>query len=151
MAGAPRGAWKRFTSQSGAHIGGRSIKVYICAGCETWHEGTRPAQCPYCGRLDFDKFDSKTEAKDWARLCMLQRRGKIANLRRQVPFQLLTVHERTGKPVAFAKLVADFVYDDLETGEVGVIHDSKGHAITPEAKLKLRCMEASGRTVKLSP
>lgn len=148
---APKKAWQRFRSQSGAHIGARSIKIYVCASCEVWNEGARPAQCPHCGRMDFEKFDSKTEAKDWARLSMLQRRGRIANLRRQVPFQLLTVHERTGKPVAFAKLVADFVYDDLVTGEVGVVYDSKGDAITPEAKLKLRCMEASGRTVKLSP
>ena len=142
--------WTRFKTQSGSDIGRKSIKVYICCGCERWHEGERPAQCDECGRLDFERFDSKTEAKDYMRFRMLQKRGKIANLRRQVPFALLTIHEATGKPVQFAKLVADFVYDDLDAGLTGVIYDSKGDAISPEAKLKLRCMEMSGRTVKLS-
>ncbi len=145
-----RREWTGYRTAAGSDISRRSIKVWLCAGCGAWHEGTHPGQCIECGRLDFDKFDSKTEAKDWARFRMLEKRGKIANLRRQVPFWIEVVHVRTGKPVPAMKYIADVVYDDLETGEKDVIYDSKGSAIAPEAKIKLRCMELSGRTVKLS-
>jgi hypothetical protein len=145
-----KGAWKKFRTASGHDIGRKAIRVYICSGCERWHEGSKPAACEECGRMDLINFDSKTEAKDWMRLVMLQKRGKIANLRRQVRFPLLTIHERTGKPVQFGVYIADMVYDDIDAGLTGVVFDSKGGAISPEAKLKLRCMEMSGRTVKLN-
>lgn len=99
--------------------------------------------------MDFDRFDSKTEAKRWASLRLQERAGEIADLQRQIRFPLLTIDERTGKPVKFAEYVADFRYRIISTGEV-VIDDSKGGAISPDAALKLRIMEASGRTVTLT-
>ena len=142
--------WTNYKTKAGSDIGRKAVQVWICRGCEAWHDTKHPGACQYCGRMDFDAFPSKTEAKDFMRLRMLEKRGKIANLRMQVSFPLLTVHERTGKPVQFAVYIADYVFDDLMSGQTGVIYDSKGDAISPEAKLKLRCMEMSGRTVKLS-
>lgn len=145
----PRREWTRFRTQAGSDIGRKAVKVWICRGCEAWHDTKHPVQCSYCGRMDFDSFPSKTEAKDHMRFRMLEKRGKIANVRRQVPYPLFTI-DQGGKPVQFATYIADYVFDDLETGQTGVIYDSKGEAIAPEAKLKLRCMEVSGRTVKLT-
>lgn len=153
---APKRAWRRFHQQGGADIAKRSIVVFVCRGCGLWHERPNagptkgaPAQCQSCGRMDFDRFDSKTEAKRWAALRLQERAGEITDLQRQVRFPLLTVDERTGKPVKFGEYVADFRYRIIATGEV-VIDDSKGGAISPDAALKLRIMEASGRTVTLT-
>lgn len=157
---APKRAWRGFSQQGGADIGRRAIVVYVCKHCGAWHERPNsgatkgpPAQCINALCVwpigEFDRFDSKTEAQQWAKIKLREREGRITELRRQVRFPLLTVDERTGKPVKFADYVADFVYLDVATGEV-VIEDSKGGAISPEAALKLRVMESSGRTVTLT-
>lgn len=153
---APKRAWRQFHQQGGADIGRRAIVVFSCRGCGLWVERPNsgpikgaPAQCQSCGRMDFDRFDSKTEAKRWATLRLLERAGEITDLQRQVRFPLLTIHDRTGKPVKIGEYVADFVHRDVKTGEL-VIEDSKGGAISPEAALKLRIMEHSGRTVTLT-
>lgn len=152
---APKRAWRGYGRASGADIAKLAIVVYVCEKCGLWHErpnsGTLrgpPPQCNSCGWLGFDRFDSKTEATRWASLKLRQRAGDIADLQRQVRFPLLTIHERTGKPVKFGEYHADFVYRIVETGEV-VIFDSKGKVISPDATIKLRIMEASGRTVTL--
>lgn len=153
---APKRAYRAFNRASGYDIGKRATVVYVCRGCGLWVErpnaGTikgPPSQCIKCGRLDYDRFDSKSEAMRWAVLRRNLAVGQIADLRRQVRYPLLTVDERTGKPVKFGEYIADFVYHDLHTDEV-VIEDSKGSAISPEAELKLRIMEHSGRTVTLT-
>lgn len=153
---APKRAYRAFNRASGYDIGRKAIVVYVCCGCGLWVERPNagaikgpPTQCQGCGRMDFDRFDSKGEAMRWAALRLSQRAGTIADLRRQVRYPLLTVDDRTGKPVKFAEYIADFVYRDTSTNEV-VIEDSKGSAISPEAELKLRVMEHSGRTVTLT-
>lgn len=143
---AAKAAWRKFGRINGSDLGRMAIKVHICTGCGEWHEGKKPAQCR-CGVMSFDTFDSKTEAKRWAQLRMLERAGHISGLRRQVPFPLMTVG-REGLACRFADYIADFVY--TENGE-RVIEDSKAkNGISPEASLKLRIMEAMGLPVKLT-
>lgn len=140
-------AWRNFARINGSDLGRLAIKVHICCGCGTWYEGKKPVQCDMCGRLDFDDFDSKTEAKRWANLRLLERAGEISDLQRQVPFPLMTI-TADGKPVRWATYLADFVY--TENGS-RVVEDSKARSgISPEAALKLRCMEAAGISVRLT-
>lgn len=71
-------------------------------------------------------FDSRKEARRWQELCLLQRAGKITDLRRQVPFELIPAQYADGKCVERAvKYVADFVY--TENREV-IVEDVKSEA-----------------------
>jgi len=76
--------------------------------------------------LDGIKFDSKREARRWAELCLLERAGEIADLRRQVPLELEgrdgPLLTRTGRHM---RLTVDFVYVDKRTG-LTVYEDAKG-------------------------
>lgn len=84
--------------------------------------------------LDGIKFQSKREATRYAELKLLQRAGKISDLRLQVPFELLPTQRRNGKVVERpATYIADFVYCD-KSGEL-VVEDAKGHR-TKEYVLK---------------
>lgn len=139
-------AWRGYARLNGSDLGRMAIRVHICTSCGEWHEGKKPAQCR-CGMMAFDSFDSKGEAKRWAQLGLLERGGHISELRRQVPFPLMTIG-REGLATKFAEYVADYVY--VENGQ-RVIEDHKARSgISPEAALKLRCMEAAGNTVKLT-
>ena len=90
--------------------------------------------------LDGTVFDSHKEARRWDELLLLQRAGKITELRRQVKYELIPAqyetYERYGKKGQRLKdgvrlleksvcYVADFVYTITETGE-NVVEDSKG-------------------------
>lgn len=57
-------------------------------------------------------FDSKKEAKRYAKLKLLERTGRIKELRRQVPFTLIPkILDQNGKCIQRAcKYYADFVY-----------------------------------------
>ena len=85
-------------------------------------------------------FDSYKEASRWEQLLLLQRAGKITDLQRQVKYELLPNQYETfprvsksGKPLQDGKrlverkveYVADFVYHDVETGEL-IVEDTKG-------------------------
>ncbi len=76
--------------------------------------------------LDGIPFDSRREAKRWAELCLLERAGEIADLRRQVPLMLEgrdgPLLTRTGRRM---RLTVDFAYTDLRTG-LTVFEDAKG-------------------------
>lgn len=65
-------------------------------------------------------FDSQREYKRWGELKLLQSAGKISNLRRQVPYELIPKRGR----LRAIKFVADFVY--TENGKE-VVEDSKGY------------------------
>lgn len=135
---------------NGSDAAKRARKVFVCRGCGLWHYDKKPAQClaKTCGRLDFDMFDSIGEAKRWARLQLLQQVGEISELRRQVPFALMTVG-RAGLAVKWAEYVADFVYVETATGQQ-VIGDHKPVAgMSPDAALKIRCMAAQGLPVTI--
>ncbi len=76
--------------------------------------------------LDGIPFDSKREAKRWAELCLLEKAGEVADLRRQVPLMLEgrngPLLTRTGRRM---RLTVDFAYTDLESG-LTVYEDAKG-------------------------
>lgn len=64
-------------------------------------------------------FDSKHEAEIYKELKMLERVGKIDNLRLQVPFELQPAYEIDGKKRRSITYVADFVYTDCQTRQNG--------------------------------
>ena len=89
--------------------------------------------------IDGIKFDSKREASRWCDLRLMLRAGAIADLKRQVPYQVSV------NSVPVFKYMADFTY--LRNG-VLVVEDSKGMR-TPIYRLKKRCVEAQyGITIR---
>ena len=144
--GKGRGGFKKLT---GARAGAIAVKVAQCRGCGLQcRPGEKPKQCLECGRMDFYWHDSTAEASRSATLSMLEKRGKIEELERQVRFPLFAARLIDGKwvHVKVAVYVADFVY--IENGKQ-VIEDVKG-GMTDVASLKLRWMEAMGLPVKLT-
>lgn len=91
--------------------------------------------------VDGIEFDSQKEGHRYKELRLMERAGKINQLRLQVPFELIpnqyetvTVQLKT-KTKQVQKLVerkveyvADFVYNDLESGET-VVEDVKGYRL----------------------
>lgn len=74
--------------------------------------------------VDGEVFDSKKEYKRFVELTLLERAGKITNLRRQVKYELLPSQRIDGKvverPVSY---YADFAYD--QDGKT-IVEDTKG-------------------------
>lgn len=73
-------------------------------------------------------FDSKKEAQRFAELRYMQMGGLICDLRTQVRYILIPTQydEETGKVIERAvTYIADFVYQDLRTGQM-VVEDAKG-------------------------
>lgn len=130
---------------SGGAIGKMTVRVFKCSGCGAEHKGTKPKQC-FCGRMDFEKFDSRGEAARWNNLLLQEKAGIISGLVRQIDFPLMATNKK-GERVKAAVYKSDFCYVINETGEQ-VIEDFKS-LITPEANLKLRWMEAMGLPVKI--
>lgn len=74
--------------------------------------------------VDGRKFDSKHEARRYTELKLLQRAGKISDLRCQVPFLLIPSQYENGRCIEReCKYIADFTY--RENGEL-VVEDAKG-------------------------
>lgn len=65
-------------------------------------------------------FDSQRELRRWGELKLLERAGKISDLKRQVAYELIP---KRGKLRAIS-FIADFVY--TENGHT-VVEDSKGY------------------------
>lgn len=86
-----------------------------------------------------EKYRSKREARRHQALLLLQRAGKIADLQREVPFELAPKVKIEGEPRARPALryVADFVY--FEAGQL-VVEDAKGMP-TPVYRLKKHLMQ----------
>ena len=104
--------------------------------------------------VDGIRFDSKREAEYYVIYKNMQRNGKIANLRRQVPFEIIPAvyrdevkHLKTKDKIVqkciqkATNYYADFVYDDPITGITHVI-DVKGGKVTKEYALKKKMMLA---------
>lgn len=73
--------------------------------------------------IDNEEFDSVYEYERWCELRLLERAGKITNLRRQVPFELIpTLHDADGKTYRKTVYWADFVY--VENGN-SIVEDAK--------------------------
>ena len=139
-----RPSFRGLGKASGAAIGKLAVKVYECNGCGIQHKGDRPAQCIGCGRLDFTKIDSVTEANRLGELRLLQNAGIISDLQFQVPFDLMAWRPG-GVGVKVGRYIADFQY--FRDGQ-RIIEDAKG-AISPEAQLKLRWMAGMGMPVTI--
>ena len=87
-------------------------------------------------------FDSKREAARYKELKLLQEAGEIKGLQMQMPFELIPAKyehferfsEKTGKKLKdgvrcvekSCVYLADFVYQDVKTGE-WIVEDAKGH------------------------
>lgn len=78
--------------------------------------------------------DSRKEAQRWAELQMLEKANLIRNLRRQVKYELIPKQEGE-RSVTY---IADFVYDDLESGK-HIVEDCKGMR-TPAYIIKRKLM-----------
>ena len=83
--------------------------------------------------IDGIEHDSKKEATRWMELQMLQRAGEIANLRRQVTFELIP--KQDGERAC--NYIADFVYLD-KSGKT-IVEDAKG-VRTDVYKIKRKLM-----------
>lgn len=71
--------------------------------------------------VKIDGFDSRAERDRYNELCLLERAGKIKNLQRQIPFELIpSQKEKKERPVKF---IADFVYYENDSP---VVEDKKG-------------------------
>ena len=95
-------------------------------------------------------FDSGSEGQYYLVLKDLLQEGKIANLERQVPFEVIPEvweerikHLKTKDKVEKKRIqqatyyIADFVYDDLETGE-HVVVDVKSEATRSDPVYRLK-------------
>lgn len=95
--------------------------------------------------IDGIKFDSKKEARRYAELMMLHKRGEISHLRLQQEFTLMESFKTPqGKKVNGIKYRADFTY--FKDGEY-VIEDVKGMK-TKEYELKKKLMADKGYFIK---
>lgn len=81
-------------------------------------------------------YDSSKEAKRAAELELLQRAGKIKNLRRQVKFTLQEGFLYEGRKIRAIEYIADFVYE----ADGLIIEDVKGYR-TPEYKIKAKMLK----------
>lgn len=93
-------------------------------------------------------FDSRKEFNRWRELQILEAAGRIENLRRQVPFELIPEQReldvlgprggrKPGKLIERScKYIADFVY--RQDGKT-IVEDCKGMR-TPEYKIKRKLM-----------
>ena len=91
----------------------------------------------YCNekiQIDGQKFDSKKEARRFMQLEILRKQGLISNLRCQVKFELIP--KQDGERAC--NYIADFVYEDISTGET-VVEDVKGFK-TADYKIKRKLM-----------
>lgn len=77
---------------------------------------------------DGQVFDSVKEYHQWGCLKLLERAGKISDLKRQVKYVLIPAQkDQTGRVVEREiSYIADFEYVDLERG-VKVVEDVKGY------------------------
>lgn len=83
--------------------------------------------------IDGFKFDSKREANIYQNLKLLEEKGNISNLQRQVPFVLYDANKPYFRKMSY---IADFTY--THNGTLYVI-DAKG-VKTPVYKIKKRLM-----------
>lgn len=88
-----------------------------------------------------EKYRSQRERDRHQALLMMQRTGRIADLKREVPYELAPgvkiIGEKRKRPAV--RYVADFLYRDMRTGSL-VIEDAKG-VQTPLYRLKKHLMK----------
>lgn len=152
-----RKVWNRTGRLNGSDAGRMARPVWLCSNCRCWHTDRdtnnkllKPVWCKFCQRPEFDYFHSSGEASAWCALHLRVKAGEVRNLRRQVPIDLLTV-AKSGMARVWAQAVLDFAYDELVGGEwVAVTADYKPtEGISPDAALKIRCLDAMGIPVRI--
>lgn len=84
-------------------------------------------------------FDSKREANRYCELKLLEKAGKIKDLKLQHQFLLQPPFKKNGKTIRAITYVADFVYFDLERMR-NVVEDVKGYK-TDVYQLKKKIFE----------
>lgn len=82
--------------------------------------------------VDGLRFDSKGEANHWCRLQLLERAGRISELRRQVRFPIVVNN------IVVGSYLADFAF---KMDGVQHVQDFKG-VDTPLSRFKRKCVEA---------
>lgn len=87
--------------------------------------------------IDGKKFDSKKEKDYYLKLKMLEKAGKIRDLKLQFPFVLIETFKLNDKTYRKMKYIADFVYYD-DKDKLHVV-DTKGYR-TKEYELKKKLM-----------
>lgn len=86
--------------------------------------------------IDGQTFDSKREYNRWCQLKMLESKGSIQELKRQVRYELAPAVKIKGKTKPALRYFADFVYQ--ENGQE-IVEDAKGH-LTDVFKIKRHLM-----------
>lgn len=91
--------------------------------------------------VDGIRFDSRAEAARWVQLVRMQQAGEIADLRRQVTFELVPSVKFFGakRATPAIRYVADFGYTDVRAN-LPVIEDVKG-MLTRVYKIKRHLMK----------
>ena len=155
MAGRP--GWNRMGRLHGSDAGKLAQPVYLCAACRCWHKDRdakgkliKPFDCKFCHRTVFDFFDSSGEATGWGQLWQRVKAGEVRNLRRQVPYSLLTMAPN-GLAVKWGEAVLDYVFEELQGDDwVTVAADWKpSEGPSPDSVLKFRCLAAQGTRVRI--
>ncbi len=122
----------------------RSAHCWWCVPCDVPVDALKATfvKCSFCGAgprsPTIIHFDSKRERTRWHELRLMQRAGKIKDLRRQVSFPIRI----NGKKVGAYR--CDFHYLD-EGHEFYTIEDVKG-IDTPLSKFKRKCVAAQTGT-----
>ena len=75
--------------------------------------------------IDGISFDSKREGNRYLELKLLERAGKIKDLKLQQQFELQPSFKKNGKTIRAITYVADFTYYDFEKKQ-NVVEDVKG-------------------------
>lgn len=97
--------------------------------------GARKIKDPDTGYV----FDSKKEFIRWCELRILERTGKITDLKRQVKYVLIPAQCENGRVIEReCSYIADFVYYDFALGQK-VVEDCKGFK-TDAYKLKKKML-----------
>ncbi|MDR3381757.1 DUF1064 domain-containing protein [Cupriavidus basilensis] len=96
--------------------------------------------------LDGQTFDSRREMERYCHLKLLQRAGRISDLRCQVAFELAPAVRIQGRKRPALRYVADFVY--REAGAAGdTVEDVKGK-VTEGYRIKRHLMAVLGFEIK---
>lgn len=106
----------------------------------TWYE--TPKRSKYGSAktvVDGITFDSRKEARRYAELKILEKVGRIEDLRLQPEYELIPKYRKNGHTIRRTTYRADFAYIDTETGQL-VVEDVKGFR-TETYRLKKKLLE----------